>query len=122
MQALLLPDTLLPDELTAEEEREACRALKGAMLRQEIYGLDGSEEADRPYSVSERNYTVKRLQPEGPNRHAVFFTHDRESIDFHYERKLFEIDKTSGELAGRTPPISFFSPTADQPCHDVGSR
>jgi hypothetical protein len=37
---LLLDDTVLPDGLTAEEEREACRALKGAMLRQEVYALD----------------------------------------------------------------------------------
>src|SRR5262249_32825242 len=31
----LLPDTVLPDDLRAEEEREACRGLKGSMLRQE---------------------------------------------------------------------------------------
>jgi hypothetical protein len=42
---LLLEDTVLPDGLTAEEEREACRALKGSMLRQEIYGLDGRGKA-----------------------------------------------------------------------------
>ena len=31
-----------PTDLTADEEREACRALKGAMLRQEVYALDGA--------------------------------------------------------------------------------
>src|SRR6185369_15980075 len=36
-RALLLPDTMLPGELAIEEEREACRALKGSMLRQEVY-------------------------------------------------------------------------------------
>src|SRR6185436_841997 len=35
----LLDDTPLPDGLTLEEEREACRALKGSMLRQEVYAL-----------------------------------------------------------------------------------
>src|SRR5262249_25515742 len=39
-QQLLLDDTALPAGLTVEEEREACRALKGFMLRQEVYALD----------------------------------------------------------------------------------
>jgi RHS repeat-associated protein len=90
-EAMLLPDTVLPDDLTADEVREACRSLKGAILRQEVYALDGTDEADRPYSVSERNYTINRVQPFGGNRHAVFFTHARETIDFHYERKLFPV-------------------------------
>jgi len=90
LEAMLLPDTVLPGGLSAEEEREACRSLKGAILRVEIYALDRKEESDRPYSVSERNYTIKRQQPRGSNRHAVFFTHARESLDFHYERKLYD--------------------------------
>jgi hypothetical protein len=36
---LLLDDTELPTGLTVEEEREACRTLKGAILRQEVYAL-----------------------------------------------------------------------------------
>ena len=47
-RALLLDDTILPDGLTPDEEREACRALKGAMLRQEIYALDGTDRAGAP--------------------------------------------------------------------------
>ena len=50
-----------------------------------------SEESDRPYSVSERNYTIAELQPKNENQHAVFFAHPRESIDFHYERKLYDV-------------------------------
>ncbi len=92
MEALLLEDTVLPAELSAEEQREACRSLKGSILRQEIYALDDTEESDRPYSVSERNYTIKRVQPVETNKHAVFFTHPCETIDFHYERKLVEIN------------------------------
>jgi RHS repeat-associated protein len=90
-EAMKLGDTILPDGLTSDEAREAVRALKGAMLRQEIYALDATSEAGRPYIVSEKNYTVKWLQPLDGNRHAVFFTHARESIDFHYERKLYDI-------------------------------
>ena len=81
-----------PDHLTAEEAREACRALKGSMLRQEIYALDGKEESSRPYVVAESNSTIRTLQPREQNLHAVFFTHPRETVTFHYERKLYEID------------------------------
>jgi RHS repeat-associated protein len=90
--AMLLDDTILPDHLTPEEAREACRSLKGAMLRQEIYALDGKEESSRPYSVSESNFTIRTLQKRKMNRHAVFFTHPREQVGFHYERKLYDID------------------------------
>jgi RHS repeat-associated protein len=85
-RALLLPDTTLPPGLTPDEEREACRALKGSMLRQEIYALDGSDKAAHPYTVAEQSFTIERLQPKNGNRHAVFFTHAREAIHYHYER------------------------------------
>ena len=83
---LLLDDTVLPDGLSAEEEREACRALKGSVLRQEVYALDDTARAEHPYRVSERNYSVRRLQPRGQNRHAVFLSHSRETLDYAYER------------------------------------
>ena len=89
---MTLDDTILPAGLTPEEAREACRSLKGSMLRQEIYALDGTEESGRPYSVAESNLTIRLLQPRGQNRHAVFFTHPREHVTFHYERKLYDID------------------------------
>ncbi len=95
--AMLLDDTVLPEDLIAEETREACRALKGGILRQEVYALDRqpdgrvTEESDRPYTVSEGNYTIKQLQPRGDNKHAVFFVYPLETIDFHYERKLVDV-------------------------------
>jgi RHS repeat-associated protein len=82
----LLPDTVMPPGLTLEEEREACRALKGAMLRQEVYALDGTDKAKIPYTVAEQNFTIAPLQPRAGNRHAVFFTHPREALSHHYER------------------------------------
>lgn len=98
-QAQLLPDTVLPADLTLEEEREACRSLKGMMLRREVYADDapaGSSEAmiqraKMPYTVVEQNFTIRALQPRGDNHHAVFFTHPREAITYHYERKLAPI-------------------------------
>ncbi len=82
----LLPDTVLQPEFTTEEEREACRALKGTMLRREVYALDGTDKEQHPYTVTEQNFTVRCLQPRDDNRHAVFFTHPRETINYHYER------------------------------------
>jgi RHS repeat-associated protein len=95
IKAMQLPDTILLSGLTGGEIREAIRSLKGSVLRQEIYALDGTAASARPYSVSEKNYTVKFVQPfagRWPNRHAVLFTHASESIDFHYERMLYIID------------------------------
>lgn len=101
-KAMLLEDTILPSsihslgkrflhELSTREAQEACRALKGQQLRQEIYSLDGSSAETRPYKVDEANFTVSMLQPLGHNKHAVFYTHPRESIAFHYERKLYAV-------------------------------
>jgi len=103
LEAMLLDDTVvptsihlidgsrLPFNLSTEEAREACRALRGSILRREVYALDGTDASDRPYSASERNYTIEMLQPQGPNRYGVFVAHDRERIDFHYERTLYKV-------------------------------
>jgi hypothetical protein len=122
LKAMLLDDTILPEGLTPEEAREACRSLKGSLLRQEVYALDETEASRRPYTVTECNYTVRTLQTRatsrtgqssargptqhhgqisqnspinrnGPiNLHAVFFTHARETLSFDYERKLYPLD------------------------------
>lgn len=92
--AQLLPDTNLPLDLSTDETREACRALKGMMLRQEVYANDAApgsstaavQRARTPYTVVEQDFTIRRLQPRAGNRHAVLFTHPREAITYHYER------------------------------------
>jgi len=71
----LLDDTPLPGGLSLDERREACRALRGSMLRQEVYAL-----GDAPYQVTENTYAVRRVQP------RVFLTYRAESIGHHYER------------------------------------
>jgi RHS repeat-associated protein len=85
-RALLLEDTVLPAGLSADEEREACRALRGFMLREEVFARDDGPATSHPYSVSEHSYTVRALQRRGVNRHAVLFTHPRERLDYRYER------------------------------------
>ncbi|MDT7808809.1 MAG: hypothetical protein QOJ70_2622 [Acidobacteriota bacterium] len=109
LNAMRLDDTVLPGSvklkdgsrvprtLSADETAEAHRALKGSVLRTEVYALDNIEESDRPYSVSERNYTIELLQPRDANQHAVFLVHPREAVEFHYERKLY--DAANGKLA-----------------------
>lgn len=85
--AVLLEDSPLPEgPLTAKEEEEALRSLKGRMLRQEIYADDGSPQSRHPYSVTESNYTIRLLQPVQDNPHAVFYTSQRETVTYHYER------------------------------------
>jgi RHS repeat-associated protein len=86
----LLADTVLPAHVTPEDAREACRALKGTVLREEIYSLDGSPDEDRPYTARENNSTMRMLQPRDQNRHGIFFVHDRESLSMNYERRLYE--------------------------------
>jgi RHS repeat-associated protein len=112
--SLLLDDTSLPTDIvlpggtrlpyafSPEELREACRALRGSLLRQEVYALDGTSAADRPYSVSEHNYTIEAFQPQGPNQYGVFFTHPRETVDFHYERQLYTL--AGDTIAGPSAP------------------
>lgn len=83
----LLDDTVLPPGLTLEEEAEACRALKGSMLRQEVYAQDGTEKATDPYIVTEQHFGIRLLQGRRrANRHAIFLAHSREVITYHYER------------------------------------
>ena len=116
LEAILLPDTVLPSSLwlddetraphtlSAEEAREACRGLRGSMLRQEVYALDGSDAEDRPYTVSERNYTIELLQPRADNRHVVCFAHPREGVEFHFERRLYATPRPGGPDVLRADP------------------
>ena len=83
----LLRDTILPEGLSAREEREAARALRGQTLRQEIYALDELPESAHPYTVSEQSFETRLLQPAEAETHAVFFVHPRETVTLHYERR-----------------------------------
>ena len=84
--ALLLPDTIVETGLDPDDVREAYRALKGSPLRIEVYSEDGTSQAEHPYTVTEQNFKVRRLQARGPNQHSVFFIHPSESLAYHYER------------------------------------
>ena len=82
-----LPEgTLLPQRLTPQEAHEVCRALKGSVLRQEVYALDDSEQSEHPYTLSESNYEVRWLQPRIEGQYGVFFAHPREALSYAYDR------------------------------------
>jgi RHS repeat-associated protein len=66
------------------------------VLRQETYALDGSPAQDRPYAVTEHAYTVELLQPRGDNRHAVCHSTPRETVAFHYERRVYDVPQPGG--------------------------
>jgi RHS repeat-associated protein len=80
-----LGETLLPGGLGVDDTREACRALKGKMLREEVYALDG--QSDVPYIVREHAYALVPVELEGGRAHGVWFPHARESLEIHYERQ-----------------------------------
>jgi hypothetical protein len=85
-----LPDTVLPPNLSGEEAREACRALRGSPLRIEIYALDAPTPHTthlKPYTIEEKSYNLQCLQDKGKNKHAVFLKTDGESLLYHYERQ-----------------------------------
>lgn len=85
-----LPDPALPSDLSAEERREAARACKGRVLRQEIYADDSTPLAGEPYSTAQTTYRIDRIQPRGANRYAVFLVTQSETLTLHDEREAAE--------------------------------
>jgi RHS repeat-associated protein len=59
-------------------QRDALRALRGSVLRSELYALDGTEREDRPYSVTEQAYGLRQESPPtsvDTGRLSIFFAH-----------------------------------------------
>lgn len=87
------PD-LQPYDLDGEQWREAMRACKGMMLRQEVYELDvdalerGEEQPVKLFTTAYHNCHIRRLQPRAVNRHAVFLATESEAVTYHYELDL----------------------------------
>lgn len=91
-------------EGSGEETRQAMRALKGQLLRSEVYAADDSISSEHPYTVSTANYQVKQIQPsyteslslaqaersrsQGRRNHtyASFQVIPQESLSYQYER------------------------------------
>jgi RHS repeat-associated protein len=71
---------------TPEELREAARALRGRMLRAEVYALDGTARSVHPYVTREHRYRVDQLQPATASDRGGFYPWGLESVACHYER------------------------------------
>jgi hypothetical protein len=91
LNEVMVNGTSVARRLTTFELREAYRALKGSVLRTEVYGLDGSALQPYPYSASGQTFRVRLLQPRGPGiyQYSVFQTFMQESLAFHYERQVY---------------------------------
>ncbi len=87
------PD-LNAQNLNAEETREALRACKGMVLRQEIYELDvdahtqGIHQPIKLFSTAYHNCHIQQIQARGNNPHAVFLAVESEAITYQYELDL----------------------------------
>jgi RHS repeat-associated protein len=90
-----LPEPDFADQdFSPDEWREALRACKGMVLRQEIYELDvnaladGVEKPVKLFSTAYHNCHIERLQPRATNPYAVFLVTESEAITYHYELVL----------------------------------
>ncbi len=85
----------LMDHLSADEWREAVRACKGLVIRQEVFALDAPESGATekqlklqalPYSVSASSCHIRLMQPRLQNRSNVFLLNGSENLELQYER------------------------------------
>lgn len=89
-----LPEPELEPGLSTEERREALRACKGMVLRQEVYELGAEALAGAPawpvriFSAATHNCRIQRLQARGTQRHAVFLVTESEALSYQYEQAL----------------------------------
>jgi RHS repeat-associated protein len=107
-EARIVPNQTIADDfnihyLSAEEYREALRACKGMVLRQEIFALDATKQNPtdeerqkqlKPYSVATHNCHIQLLQPRAENKYAVFIVTESEAVTINYER-----DETDPRIA-----------------------
>jgi RHS repeat-associated protein len=92
-----LPERAVADvwESGVDERRhEALRALRGRVLRQATYALDGTGAAGYPYAVTEHSYLVRVLDPapDDPDGFAVVAALPGQSIESHIERNPVALD------------------------------
>lgn len=93
----VMPDAAgVKESMDAQSWREALRACKGKMLRQEVFALDApADNPDpddlrrqaTPYTVATHNCGVQVLQPRLNNPFAVFMVRENEAITYAYERR-----------------------------------
>lgn len=83
-----ITDADIPLGMAADDHRDVCRALKGSLLREEIYSNDETSRARLPYKISVAGYATELRQAADTHRPAIVFVHPRETLDVHLERDL----------------------------------
>ena len=90
----LLEQEFKQQNLSAAETREALRACKGMVLRQEVYELavdelaKGKHKPVKLFSSAYHSGHIQCLQAQGINQHAVFLVTECEAISYQYELSL----------------------------------
>ncbi len=74
------------DQASGNDPREVFRAVRGAVIRSEVYSRDHTQNADKPYLVTHNSYDVQTVQPSGRGTHGVYLTALKETLSYHYER------------------------------------
>ncbi|WP_339009327.1 SpvB/TcaC N-terminal domain-containing protein [Aeromonas popoffii] len=77
-------EVLCPEDVVTANSFWLTRALKGQLLHSEVYGLDGSEQAGVPYSVTEQRPQVRLIAEVAGT--PVVWPSVLESRSYHYER------------------------------------
>ncbi|MCB9283907.1 MAG: insecticidal toxin complex protein [Lewinellaceae bacterium] len=103
--AEVIQDNTILNNLSTDEWREALRACKGMVIRQEVFTLDGPQVKPpntdfegtkkyqaqfKPYSVATHNCNIQLLQPRKEALFGVFIVTENEALSIQYERN--EID------------------------------
>lgn len=89
INALEFPESVFANEVyTGNEEtfRQAYVALKGNIIRKEVYAEDGSKDSPNPFTVEESNYEIVVKCAARKDAYAVFAVNPRESISYSYDR------------------------------------
>jgi RHS repeat-associated protein len=82
-----LAPTVMPTGLSPEGLREAARALRGRVLREEVYAIDETPAQGNPYVTKEHRYQVQMLQPPTAEEYGSFYSHELEAVSCEYERE-----------------------------------
>lgn len=70
----------------ANSVSEAYLALRGKVLREEVYGVDDLPEAAHPYQVKDYSYRLRLIQPATDQHRSVYLPLRREHIIYQYDR------------------------------------
>ncbi len=81
-----LPPTALPSGTDPETRREAARALKGKMLREEVFAEDGSPRARIPITIATSRHHVRAVQGRFGDSPTVFLPTVLETLTLHVEQ------------------------------------